>query len=327
MRDGARVKPRRKKGYPSMKRNPLPSLLAGLALASVCAAQDRPNILLILADDLGYGDVGCYNSEARVATPRMDRLAAEGMRFTDAHSPATVCTPTRYSLLTGRMAFRTGRHVVFTGAGGPNLIEEGRLTLPEMLRQKGYRTAMTGKWHVGLTFLDSAGRPVLDNRPEAVQRIDYARAIPDAPIHRGFDEFFGTACCPTTDWLYAFIDGDRIPVPPTGRLDRGKYPRNVYTEDFRDGFIAPDFDIEEVDEIFLRRSLAFLEKHARTARDRPLSSSCIPPRRSICPPSPPRPGRAKRTPGRTATSSPRWTASSAPCWTSWRNSDWTATPW
>jgi arylsulfatase A len=228
-----------------------------------------PNILLILADDLGYGDVGVYNPESKVATPRMDQLAREGMMFTDAHSPATVCTPARYSIMTGRMAFRTGRHVVFQGVGGPNLIEKGRLTLPGMLQEKGYRTAKFGKWHIGLSFLDSDGKPILDNSFAAVERVDYSRAIPDAPIHSGFDEFFGTACCPTTDWLYAFIDGDRIPVPPTGRVDRSKFPKNPYTEDFRDGWIAPDFDIEEIDIVFLRKSLEFLERHAAESRDKP----------------------------------------------------------
>ena len=78
-----------------------------------------PNILFILADDLGYGDVRCYNSESKVPTPHLDQLAEEGILFTDAHSPSTVCTPTRYSILTGRMAFRTGMRGVFTGAGGP----------------------------------------------------------------------------------------------------------------------------------------------------------------------------------------------------------------
>lgn len=241
-----------------------------LSVTAVFANDGKPpNILLILADDLGYGDLACYNPDAKVATPRMDRMAAEGMRFTDAHSPATVCTPTRYSILTGRMAFRTGRHVVFSGAGGPNLIEKDRLTLPGMLKQQGYRTAMFGKWHIGLSFLDTDGKPILNSEPAGVKRIDYTRAIPDAPVHRGFDEFFGTACCPTTDFLYAFIEGDRIPVPPQGMVDRSRYPRNAYTQDFRDGVIAPDFDVEEIDMIFLRKSLAFLEKHARTARDQP----------------------------------------------------------
>ena len=96
-----------------------------------------PNIVFILADDLGYGDVGWYNPEAKAPTPNLDRLAKEGLLFSDAHSPSTVCTPSRYSILTGRMAFRTGMKSVFSGVGGPCLIEQERLTLPGMLRAKG----------------------------------------------------------------------------------------------------------------------------------------------------------------------------------------------
>ena len=177
-----------------------------------------PNILFILADDLGYGDVSCYNPESKVPTPNIDRLAREGMRFTDAHSPSTVCTPSRFSILTGRMAFRTGFAGVFTGAGGPCLIEDSRLTLPSMLQTKGYTTALFGKWHVGLSFRDEEGEFINEDGLAPVQRIDYTQSIPDAPVHRGFDHFFGTACCPTTDFLYAFIDGDSVPVPPTGLL-------------------------------------------------------------------------------------------------------------
>ena len=228
-----------------------------------------PNILFILADDLGYGDVACYNPESRVPTPNLDKLAGEGMRFTDAHSPSTVCTPSRYSLLTGRMAFRTGFPGVFTGAGGPCLIGENRLTLPGMLRDHGYTTACVGKWHVGLTFSDVKGQAIHKNGLEAVQRIDYTRTIPDAPIHRGFDYFYGTACCPTTDYLYAFIDGDRIPVPPEGLLDREPLPDHAYSNDNRIGMIAPGFDLEEVDMIFLEKSKEFLENHKRNTPDRP----------------------------------------------------------
>ncbi|MGB2561157.1 MAG: sulfatase-like hydrolase/transferase, partial [Akkermansiaceae bacterium] len=133
------------------------------------AETKKPNILLILADDLGYGDVGCYNPESKVPTPRLDRLAAEGMLFTDAHSPSTVCTPTRYSLLTGRMAFRTGMVNVFTGVQGPCLIEEGRLTLPGMLRENGYTTACIGKWHIGMSFFDKEGKQITNNRIEGVK--------------------------------------------------------------------------------------------------------------------------------------------------------------
>ena len=230
---------------------------------------DKPNIVLILADDLGYGDIGCYNPESKVPTPNIDKLASQGMSFTDAHSPSTVCTPSRYSVLTGRMAFRTGFKGVFTGAGGPCLIEDSRLTLPGLLQNGGYTTACFGKWHVGLTFKDSEGNPINENGFEPVRRIDYSRPIPDAPIHRGFDQFFGTACCSGTDFLYAFIDGDTIPVPPTGLLDKGPLPKHPYANDNRTGMIAPGFDLEELDQTFLRKSVEFLETHVKNTPEKP----------------------------------------------------------
>ena len=229
----------------------------------------KPNLIFILADDLGYGDVGCYNPDSKVPTPNLDKLAQQGISFTDAHSSSTVCTPTRYSLLTGRMAFRTGMRGVFTGAGGPCMVEKSRLTLPQMLRDKGYATAMFGKWHIGMTFFDKQGKPINQNGLEPVKRIDYSRAIPDAPIHRGFDEFFGTVCCPTTDWLYAYVDGDRIPVPPTGIVDRTNLPKHPYSRDNRPGMIAPGYNLEEVDLVFLEKSRRFLRQHVKRNPDKP----------------------------------------------------------
>jgi arylsulfatase A-like enzyme len=229
----------------------------------------KPNILFILADDFGYGDISCYNSESKVATPNLDKLAGEGILLTDAHSASTVCTPTRYSLMTGRMEFRTGFRGVFTGAEGPCLIEESRLTLPGMLGKQGYETACFGKWHIGLTFLDKDGKRINESGIEGVKRIDYSRPIPDSPVHRGFDHFFGTACCPTTDWLYAFIDGDRIPTPPTKILDRRPLPKHPYSKDNRRGMIAPDFDLEEVDMLFLKKSIEFLQNHKKKSPEKP----------------------------------------------------------
>jgi arylsulfatase A len=248
----------------------LVSLACAGGLASSPAEPSRPNVLLILADDLGYGDVSCYNDESKVPTPNLDRLAEEGMRFTDAHSPATVCTPSRYSLLTGQMAFRVPNGgTVFQGAGGPSLIAAGRLTLPAMLKGLGYATAAVGKWHVGLTFRDESGAAIHSGRFEDVRRIDHARRIEGGPLDHGFDHFFGTACCPTTDWLYAFIDGDRIPVPPTKPLDRSSLPKHPYANDCREGLIAPDFPMEEVDLVFLEKSREFLAQHVRESPDRP----------------------------------------------------------
>ncbi len=241
-----------------------------LGIQAFGCSSAKPNLLLILADDLGYGDVSCYNAESKVPTPNLDRLASEGMRFTDAHSPSTVCTPTRYSLMTGQMAFRVPNGgKVFQGADGPSLIAPGRLTLPEMLRRQGYATAAVGKWHVGLTFRDAVGVPIHNGSPEAVRRIDFDRRVEGGPLDHGFGSFFGTACCPTTDWLYAFIENDRIPVPPTGPLDKTKLPKHPYANDCRPGLIAPDFPMEEVDLVFLERSRRFLAGHRSASPERP----------------------------------------------------------
>jgi len=235
-------------------------------------ANDRPNVVFILADDLGYGDVACYNPESKVPTPNLDKLAAEGIRFTDAHSPATVCTPSRYSLLTGRMAFRTGRgSAVFEGCGGPSLIEESRLTLGGMLQNCGYTTAIYGKWHVGLTWLDNNGQRIRGQRVADAQRIDYQRStpIPDAPIHRGFNYAFVTPNCPCTDPLYVYIDGDRVPVPATGLLDKSTLPNHPYAWDCDRGMVAPGYEFERADLLFLDKSLAFIKNHREKSPDKP----------------------------------------------------------
>lgn len=244
-------------------------LAYGLFAWSTPTQAKHPNILLILADDLGFGDVSCYNNQSKVQTSHIDHLAKEGLRFTDAHSPSTVCTPTRYSIMTGRMAFRNGMRGVFTGVGGPCLIEAERLTLPGMLRNQGYNTALIGKWHIGMTFFDSSGQPINENGLKAVQRVDYSRSIPDGPIHRGFDYFYGTVSCPTTDWLYAFVDGNRVPIPPTHIVDRSNLPKHPYSKDNRPGMIAPDFNLEEVDMRFLEKSIRFLEQHAAKKSEKP----------------------------------------------------------
>jgi arylsulfatase A-like enzyme len=168
------------------------------------------------------------------------------------------------------MAFRVPNGgTVFTGVGGPSLIAPGRLTLPAMLKQQGYTTAAIGKWHVGLTFRDQDGKPIHEGGIEAVRRVDFSRRIAGGPLEHGFDQFFGTACCPTTDWLYAFIENDRVPVPPTQLLDKSSLPKHPYANDCRPGLIAPDFPVEEVDLLFLKKSREFLEQHVRDAAGKP----------------------------------------------------------
>src|SRR2546428_13599600 len=130
--------------------NRLLFFLAVLSLANHLSAAAPPNIVIILADDLGYGDLGCYNKDSKIPTPNLDRLATEGIRFTDSHAPTSVCTPTRYALLTGRYCWRSPMKAQVLGPWGKPLIAADRLTLPAMLRQQGYATGCIGKWHLGM---------------------------------------------------------------------------------------------------------------------------------------------------------------------------------
>ena len=155
-------------------------------------SDNRPNIVLLLTDDLGYGDPVCYNPQSKAPTPFMDKLAREGRRFTDAHSPTSVCSPTRYAILTGRYAWRTRLKLGVLNPWDKALIEPDRLTLGDMLKNQGYTTAAFGKWHLGWSWATPNG---ISQEPEKnedfVKRIDLTRPIKDGPTTRGFDYFFG----------------------------------------------------------------------------------------------------------------------------------------
>lgn len=153
---------------------------------------ELPNIVYILADDLGYGDLGCYNKGSKIATPHIDRLSTQGMRFTDAHSPSAVCTPTRYALLTGRYAWRTRLQKGVLGPWDKPLVAPDRLTVGKLLQQHGYRTACIGKWHLGQNYATTDGKPVVGGVNNALGNVDFSKPIVDGPISRGFDHYFGT---------------------------------------------------------------------------------------------------------------------------------------
>ena len=168
-----------------------------ISLIPLCAAAaEKPNIIIVLADDLGFGDVGANNPESQIATPHLDRLAREGMRFTDAHSSSSVCTPTRYSLLTGRYHWRTRLQNGVLGGFSRPLITPERTTLAGLLHEAGYHTACFGKWHLGMHWPLKSGGFADDHgkfgspTPES-QAIDYSAPIKDGPLDRGFDTFYG----------------------------------------------------------------------------------------------------------------------------------------
>ncbi len=144
-------------------------------------AQDRPNIVFVLFDDMGYGEPGCYRAESKLKTPNLDRLASEGMRFTDAHSASSVCTPTRYGLLTGRYPARIGQYGVLTSYDPP-IIPVTRMTVASFLKQQGYETACIGKWHLGMNW---------DAKPKSQGSPPIGATISSGPVQLGFDTFYG----------------------------------------------------------------------------------------------------------------------------------------
>jgi len=185
-----------------MKRFLSPFLSACFGL--IAHAAETPNIIYILADDLGYGDVQCLNPErGKIATPHMDKVAADGMTFTDAHTTSSVCTPTRYSILTGRYNWRSKLQIhVLDGYGLP-LIPTDRLTVPSFLKQNGYTTAMIGKWHIGLNIPTLDGKKAVPAKglnkkkgkgafpPAELSNIDWTKPIEGGPVDLGFDSWFG----------------------------------------------------------------------------------------------------------------------------------------
>lgn len=189
-----------------------------LVLALGVSAMERPNIVVILADDLGYGDVACYNSESRIPTPNLDAMAKAGVRFTDAHSPSAVCSPSRYGLLTGTYAWRSAlKSSVLWAWDGP-LIDGKTQTLPGILRDAGYQTACIGKWHLGWDWPTIDGSRPNDEvplgkwdeaiRPSLGEKIDFSRPVLNGPTSRGFDYYFGVDVPNFPP--YCFIENDRL---------------------------------------------------------------------------------------------------------------------
>jgi arylsulfatase A-like enzyme len=234
------------------------AILLGLVLAAgPQGAAAHPNIVFILADDLGYGDPGCYNPESKIPTPSIDRLAAEGVRFTDAHSPSSVCTPTRYALLTGRYAWRSRLKRGVLAPWGETLIEPGRLTVGELLRRQGYRTDCIGKWHLGWKWPTKDGAPPKSG-PDRLSNVDFTKPVTEGPTTRGFDSYFGTDVPNYPP--YCFIENDRavgVPDAPS-------------TPEFnRPGPMLPGWKWVDILPELTRRSVKSIEDAARAEPRRP----------------------------------------------------------
>ena len=225
-----------------------------------------PNIVIILADDLGYADVSCYGG--KIPTPHVDRLAAEGVRFTDAHSTSSVCTPTRYGLLTGRYNWRTKLQRGVLGGLSPRLIEPGRMTLASMLKEQGYHTACIGKWHLGMDWAVKPGKEVsgLSIEPrEQVFNVDFTQPVTNGPNSVGFDYFYGISA--SLDMVpYTFIENDRVVSLPTEDRDFLMMYDRTPERRTRKGPTAPDFDAADVLPVLARKSVEYIDSRAADAR-------------------------------------------------------------
>ncbi|MCU0457408.1 MAG: arylsulfatase [Bacteroidales bacterium] len=247
-----------------MKCNPYLFGAAGLILIPGCvgnqSGKELPDIVFILADDLGYGDISFLDPESKITTPNIDRIAQSGVAFTDAHSASAVSTPTRYGILTGRYSWRSElKSGVLNGYSGA-LISPDRKTMPQMLRERGYTTACIGKWHLGWKW---------NNIEKGNDSIDYSKPITDGPTEKGFDYFFGFSG--SLDMPpYVYVENDR----PTSQPDRitcgnnTQYGNPGYDGSFwREGPTGSDFIHEECTPRFFRRACKYVEEMA--VQDKP----------------------------------------------------------
>jgi arylsulfatase A-like enzyme len=231
-----------------MIRKAIPYFCA-LVLAIVLNA-NNPNVLIILVDDMGYGDLKSYNVESKIPTPNLDKLAAHGMRFSDAHAAGSLCHASRYGLMTGQLPFR----IDYSQWPRHALIEEGQMTLASLLNSEGYLTAMVGKWHLGF------------------EENGYENPLPGGPVNVGFDTYFGIRA--STDIPpYFYIDGDRALVPPVDRIG-ANYSDDGWTRIqgafWREGGIAPNLQLEYVLPRFTDEAVGVIRDHARSETDDPL---------------------------------------------------------
>jgi arylsulfatase A-like enzyme len=236
--------------------------MAGALLTPAKAAGERPNIVFLLADDLGYGDLSCYNDRSKISTPNLDRLARSGVRFTNAHTPSAVCTPTRYGLLTGRYAWRTRLDQGVLDGIDPPLIDRERVTIASMLRQLGYATACVGKWHLGMQWTRKDGTPVPLRKTFAggfrdARDVDFSKPVTGGPNAVGFDYYFGISG--SLDMSpYCFIENDRALKPPD--VDTPKDMSLFMNQ--ASGVMPNGFDLHQVLPECERRARGFLEKQS-----------------------------------------------------------------
>jgi arylsulfatase A-like enzyme len=224
---------------------------------------DRPNIVIVMADDMGYGDVSSYNSYlSAVATPNIDALATAGMRFTDAHTPSAVCSPTRYGLLTGDHNFRIGRPSGVQFNYGDVWVAPTKRTVAQVLREAGYTTGFVGKWHLGYNVYDARGNRITGDPKDQSIVPDWSRGISDDPNERGFDYSFGhVASADISPYKYfengAWVTSEAVWTPRGGGSQIDQYDGSV-----RPGWNDPDGNFNTIQRTLQTKALQFINDNA-----------------------------------------------------------------
>ena len=218
----------------------------------------KPNIIFILADDLGYGDVQALNPDSKIPTPHINSLATQGVLFTNAHSTSSVCSPSRYSFLTGRYSWRTTRKKGVTWVWEGPMIEQGTYTIGQMLKSQGYTTACIGKWHLGLDWPTKDGKPAtLQNKGE---NVDYSKPIQNGPTAHGFDYYFGQEVPSFPP--HAFIENDMVNVEPTEHWPASQAGGI-------EGAMAPGWRYEDQMGTLTAKAVQFIKHQTLTDRKKP----------------------------------------------------------
>lgn len=237
---------------------------------SIVGAQSKrnqnnyPNIIYILADDLGIGDLSIYNEHSKIKTPNLDQLGREGMVFTDAHTSSSVCTPTRYGILTGRYNWRTPLKQFVTWGESPMLIKDSRFTVADLLKASGYQTANIGKWHLGLNWSVKQGVNGFDHYSKIQDRykpsqIDYSKPLKQGTLDLGFDySYMIPASLNMPPFVY--LENDRVVMEPTGISER-KRAENPYAYWIK-GAISKDFKHDEVLPKFVGKAISYINEKA-----------------------------------------------------------------
>ena len=230
----------------------VPSVFSGLAQAGASGDGSRPNIVFILADDLGYGDPGCFNPESKIPTPNIDSLAQEGIRFTNAHAPGTWCSPSRYGLLTGRFPLRTEIRKIRRTRG----IEPDRMTVGSLLQKNGYRTACVGKWHLGFEG--------------GWKDRDWSKPMRGGPVDCGFDYYFGIPASLDIPPYY-YIENDRCVAPPTETVaaNSSEGVTAIQGAFWREGKMSPGFRFDSVLPTLFDKSAEFIRRQHENRPDQP----------------------------------------------------------